>query len=120
MTASPLVKIDQMTRDGEGYVARGYRWATNDLIEAAKRCKPFSMPLAGIDMSGMPWNITCYEDILWHIKRVNETSLEHPIILDHYGCIANGWHRIAKAVLEGKRTIMAVRLEEMPRSEEVK
>lgn len=37
-----------------------------------------------------------------------------PIILDDLGYITDGWHRVAKAILEGKETIKAVRIQNMP------
>jgi ParB-like chromosome segregation protein Spo0J len=45
---------------------------------------------------------------------VQETSFEHPVIMDPSGFIVDGWHRVTKALLEGRDTIPAVRFKEMP------
>ena len=59
-------------------------------------------------------NITFAESEYHRGKRVNQCSLEYPIILDEVGQIADGYHRLCKAILEGKETIKAIRLLEMP------
>lgn len=51
---------------------------------------------------------------IFQCKRVRECSLEYPIILDDVGQIADGYHRLCKAILEGRETIKAIRLLEMP------
>jgi len=48
------------------------------------------------------------------MKRVQNTDLKYPIILDVKGVVADGYHRVAKAILEGKSTIKAYRLKQMP------
>ena len=45
---------------------------------------------------------------------MQDCSLNYPIILDDCGQIADGYHRLCKAILEGRETIKAIRLEEMP------
>ncbi len=47
-------------------------------------------------------------------KRVEDCSLDYPVILDDEGFIADGNHRLCKAILEGKDTIKAIRLLKMP------
>lgn len=116
----PKITVDPRSSDSEGYVARGRRWSTNDLIEASKDLKPFKVALASIDISIMPWKVTDFDDVLFHIKRISEVDQTYPIIFDAFGCICNGYHRIAKAMIEGETTIMAIRLQQMPRSERVK
>ena len=58
-------------------------------------------------MSNFTW-------ILYHIKRIEKADLNYPILLDPDGCIIDGWHRIAKAVLNEDLTIKAKRLQIMP------
>jgi ParB-like chromosome segregation protein Spo0J len=53
-------------------------------------------------------------DLADHVRRVQETSFEHPVIMDPSGFIVDGWHRVTKALLEGRDTIPAVRFKEMP------
>ena len=48
------------------------------------------------------------------MKRVQQADLNCPIILDESGFVMDGWHRIAKALFEGRKTIKAVRFRETP------
>lgn len=45
---------------------------------------------------------------------IGETDLNFPIILSSDGRIMDGMHRVAKALLEGRRTIEAVRFRQDP------
>lgn len=53
-------------------------------------------------------------DIVGHIKMILDADLSKPIIIDKDGYIADGKHRLAKALLNGERTIKAVRLDHNP------
>ena len=48
--------------------------------------------------------------IVEHARLINEVETGHPIILDHDGRVMDGMHRIARAMLEGRAEIDAVRL----------
>ena len=52
-------------------------------------------------MSEPHFTMSCFDSFVYHCKRVKDCNLEYPIILDDFGQICDGWHRIAKAVLEG-------------------
>ena len=98
------------------YVREGKTWSVLTLIEASKDLEPFDLPLAGIDLGVNVWS----EDtetvfgFAKHVKRVQEADLKYPIILSDRGFIADGWHRVVKAIMLGRKTIKAVRLTEMP------
>ena len=99
----------------ESYFTRnGYSWSALTLIEAAKDCEEFDFPLAAADLSYNAWNITNLYDFIYHCKRIEETDEKYPIILDHLGNVADGVHRICKAILAGKETIRAKRILKMP------
>jgi len=80
------------------------------LIDEAKNLTPFDMPLAGIDLSCIIWKDCNIYALAFHVKRVMEADLSKPIILDWNGAIADGRHRLIKALTEGKKTIKAVRI----------
>lgn len=80
------------------------------LIDAAKDLTPFDMPLAGMDLSAVIWDDCNIFALAFHCKRVIDADLDKPIILDWNGTIADGRHRIIKALIEGKETIKAVRI----------
>lgn len=41
------------------------------------------------------------------LQRIKEADLSYPILVSHTGAIMDGFHRVAKAVLQGKNTIHA-------------
>lgn len=48
--------------------------------------------------------------LAWHVRRVKDADLDKPILLDWEGGIADGRHRVIKALVLGKRTIKARRM----------
>jgi len=52
--------------------------------------------------------------IVEHMSVIEEVDVAYPIILGPDGRVMDGMHRIARAMLEGKSTIPAVRLERLP------
>lgn len=80
------------------------------LVDETKHLKPFDVPIASLDLSGIIWDgLTIYQ-IAFHCLKVNKADLSKPIVLDWNGAIADGRHRIIRAIVEGKRTIKAVRM----------
>lgn len=49
-----------------------------------------------------------------HARLIMETDLRYPIILAADGRVMDGMHRVSRAYLEGRATIVAVRLEVDP------
>lgn len=106
------------------YTRAGCTWSVTKLIEATKGLEVFKIPLAGLDLNVNVWgNVDSVHEFARHVKRVEETDLQYPIILDDMGFCADGWHRVVKALIEGRETIDAVRLTKMPpvdKCEEIK
>jgi hypothetical protein len=50
--------------------------------------------------------------IVDHIRLVTEVDMSYPIILGHDGRVMDGMHRIARALLDGRHEIAAVRFPE--------
>lgn len=100
------------------FCSGGVKYSVKSLIEASKDIEPFKLPLAGIDISMEPWGKLSIKNFAYHSKRVNNCTLDHPIILDNTGYICDGWHRVVKAILNGDEYIMAKRLIVMPESME--
>jgi hypothetical protein len=57
--------------------------------------------------------------IAQHCRRINNASLEKPIILNADGSLMDGGHRLCKAILEGHKTIKAVQFTSMPEPDEI-
>ena len=115
-TKLPTLDIDGLAFHESYYSTRGNTYDAPTLVAFAKHknYKTFDLPLVGIDISHMPFSATTFGQFLYHLKRVNDTNLDYPVILDDEGVICDGWHRVAKAYLEGRPTVKAIRLLEMP------
>lgn len=107
----PEVKIDKHDplQDWYGDID-GPRWSVARLVDAAKDLPVFDCPLASIDLSRCIWDGCCIQELAEHCKRVFDADLDRPILFDWYGNIADGRHRVIKALIEGRRTIKAKRL----------
>ena len=62
----------------------------------------------------VPFALDNLDDFIYQMKRTHNTDLKYPIIIDDKGTVADGYHRIAKAIFEGRTTIKAYRLKYMP------
>ena len=58
--------------------------------------------------------MTCRE-VVEHMRLVEEADLSFPIILSSDGRVMDGMHRVARALLEGRAEIEAVRFREDPK-----
>lgn len=95
----------------EDYYANGeYVYSVARMISESKGLPVFDMPLAGLNLSDIIWADCDIWGIAFHVHKVNEADLDYPIILDWQGRIADGRHRVIKALSEGRRTIKAVRI----------
>lgn len=111
----PVLKMSEVTLSENYFEDKdGYVYSAAKLIEHSKQYEPFDLPLAGIDLRKNAWVINDLDDFIHHANRCAKASLEYPIILDEYGTIADGVHRLCKAIIMGKKTIKAIRLQSMP------
>lgn len=92
----------------------GEIYSSLKLIEHSKQFPVFDLPLAGLCISSKPWELGDIRSFCHHVIRMKKTDSKHPIILDSDGYVCDGWHRIADAIIKGKTTIEAIRLETMP------
>lgn len=95
-------------------------WDVDRLLRLTAGQKPVEVPLAGIrELNETFWFSsdgdapTCRR-VAEHAKLINETSLDHPIIIDPEGRVMDGMHRVCKALIGGLKTIKAVKLSAMP------
>lgn len=112
----PTLEIDEIKLSGSSYVNYGKRWSAAKLVEYCKEQKYpiFDLPLAGISLDVLPWDIKDIADFIFEMKRIRNVDTSKPIILDNKGYICDGWHRVARAILDGKKTIKAIRIIYMP------
>ena len=89
------------------------QWSVPRLFELSKKLPVMTIPLEHINIYHKYDDLTL-RDLVGHMKSVQAADLKYPIILDEDGEIMDGRHRLMKALLEGKKTIQAVRFEENP------
>lgn len=112
----PKIELDKCFLS-EGYASVDeYRYDVPTLIQYCKEQSypVFDMPLSGVNIDILPWEISNMYDFCLHMDRVNKTSLEYPVILSPSGRILDGAHRICKAIIQGCTTIKCIRMQVMP------
>lgn len=116
-----MVKIEETKFEDSWYKDGEKWWRAKTLYDWAKQNKypVFDLPLSACSLSTNPYEINNLSDFLDHCNRVKNADEKIPIILDDYGDVADGNHRIIKAILKGKDTIKAIRLEEMPEPDRI-
>lgn len=115
------VKIEGTDFSESGFTRGENYWKAETLYNFAK-AKEYpvqELPLWAVNQSYPPFKIDNFKDFVFQVQRVNNCSLDYPIIIDDEGMIADGYHRVCKAILNGDETIKAIRLEEMPSPDEI-
>ena len=111
------IKISKWCKThGEQKYQDGTReWSVSRLIDLSKDLEPFEIPMAGLNIVNLyPKTIDSAREFVAHIKQILDSDLSFPIILDDEGFVMDGRHRVLRALLEGKETILAVRFDETP------
>lgn len=110
------IPVEDITFSDSEYRRGDKIWKAQTLYDfaKAKEYPVMDMPLWNVDLTDEPFECNQLHEFIFQCKRVLNCSLDYPIILDDYGQIADGYHRLCKAILEGKETIKAIRLLEMP------
>lgn len=89
-----------------------HQWSVARLIQLSKDFPVMTVPLNHLNVWAK-YDLNLRE-LAGHVKAVMDADLSFPIILDEDGEIMDGRHRIMKAIIEGKKTVKAVRFEENP------
>lgn len=92
----------------------GDRWAVARLLDDTKALPVFDVPLAALDLSGEIWKGADMRMLAFHVKKCMDADLKYPILIAWDGSIADGRHRILKAIATGRRTIPARRMHWKP------
>jgi hypothetical protein len=101
-------KIDPLQ---DYYVDRdGNYYSVARLLDYSKDLPVFEVPLAALQLNSCPWDGESMYSLAFHVKKCMEADLKCPILLDWHGAIADGRHRVLKALAKGKRTILARRM----------
>jgi len=113
------VEIDELPFEKSQFTTGEKMWDATTLVEAAKDEPTFRLPLIAIDLNVKAWSCENMLNFAQHFKRVEDTDLKYPVILDQFGYIVDGWHRVIKALVLGKQSILAKRLRSMPEPDDV-
>ena len=114
--SAPVVDISVFAFEESQYKRGEKVWLATTLLRAVKdqKLKAFDYPLAAFNLLNLGFRLENTDDFIWQMKRTLNADYSHPIILDDYGQVADGFHRICHAILDGKTTIKAYRLKVMP------
>ena len=101
-----------------------YEWDVYSLWEKAKDLPVREVEIESIEeINKVIWfnekRKPTLRQVVKHFKRINEADLSIPVILNSDGTLMDGYHRVARALLENKKTILAVQFEEMPEPDHV-
>ena len=91
----------------------GNTWSIAEVIESSKKLDVMKIPMEHLCMNKRIAGISI-RNFVGHMKMILDSDLEFPIILDEDGAVFDGQHRIARALLEEKDFIKAVRFDEDP------
>lgn len=99
----------------EEWHARGNQlWRQSTLIGASKDLEVYDLPVYALDLDAYPWDERMsVANFVDHAHRMRNAGC-WPVIISPDGEVLNGWHRIAHAVINGRTSVTAVRLETMP------
>ena len=111
MARAPVVKLRKAEPLQDYYQDReGNRYSVARLIDDSKDLQVFACPVAALCVGDRIWEEANILDMAYHFKKVMDADLTVPIIIDWNGDIADGRHRLIRAIAEGKRTLPAVRI----------
>lgn len=105
-----------LRKSGQGIQA----WDVDNLIRLTAHLQAIELPLSEIRELDEPYwydlegdRPTC-KSIAEHIRLVQCTDLSYPIIICPAGRVMDGMHRVVKAFVEGRKSLLAYRLPVMP------
>ena len=107
------------------YVRDGkiYQWEVSYLWKISEGKDVMEIPIQQLfnNLDQRSWfydtNPPSVIEMLSHCRRIVQANLEYPIIIDKYGIVIDGLHRLAKAYIEDKKSIKAVCLDPLPPSQ---
>lgn len=119
MAGPPDEKHSRTVPGGRGY------WRTQRLWALAA-----GLPVQQVPLSDIPeFDLDCWfqgrhtpsiREVAGHARRIFNAELSYPVILNAEGQLMDGAHRLAKAWLEGRTHIAAVRFIETPEPDWIK
>lgn len=98
-------------------------WDVDRLVHLSSRLPRKRIPLGKIRELDEAWSgedgPQSWRALVEHLRLIDEADLSFPIILSSDGAVMDGMHRVAKAVLQGRKDIEAVQFERDPEPDHV-
>lgn len=98
-------------------------WDVDRLVELSSGLPRQLLPLTEIRELDEPWagddERATWKGLIEHVRLMEEADLAYPIILSASGNVMDGMHRVAKAALQRRDTIEAVRFSRDPEPDHV-
>lgn len=114
---NPVIEIPKFCYEESRYHRGNRYWLATTLQKAVKyqELVAFDYPVAAYDMSEKYFSLENMGDFCWQVRRTLAADYESfPIILDDFGQVADGNHRLCHAIIDGVATVKAYRLQTMP------
>ena len=99
--------------DGDKFWSEDYLWKN------AKGLTPKKRSLKELLDLQIKWTVKNVFDFCIHIKKVQEADLSYPIIFNAEGKLMDGYHRLCRALLDGKEEISYVQFTIDPTPERI-
>ena len=100
--------------DGKKYI-----WFTDRLWKLSQELPEFDIEVESFqELDRDCWFGTgrtpTIREVAAHCKRINQVNPGLPVVINENGRLMDGGHRLARALIEGKKTIKAVQFAQMP------
>lgn len=106
----PKVKLREAEPLQDCYQDReGNLYSVARMLDDAKNLPVFEVPVSALSLSDEIWGGCNILALAFHVKKCMDADLSFPILLDWNGDLADGRHRLIKAIATGKRTLLAKR-----------
>lgn len=93
---------------------KGKDFSIAELVKHSEKTPTTIVPIEAIDMSYFIADKSDIIEFCEHMKRVMKAEMKYPILLAPNGTLLDGRHRLAKAIIEGHKTVKLKRLKTMP------
>ena len=110
-----MIHIEKFHNLDSGQMSQlgNHHWSVARLIMLSRDLEVMEIPLRHMCVSYVYGQQTLRE-MVTHMKAVGDADMQYPIILDEDGDIMDGRHRLMKAMINGDKTIKAVRFDINP------
>jgi hypothetical protein len=94
-------------------------WKTLIPLADKLESKEVNISLFNKALKHFPWHEKNFslDSFMYHMEAIIKADLKYPIIVGPDNKILNGYHRLMKAKLNGKKKIKIVKLKEYPKSD---